>query len=82
MKKTAKAEKDVLTGQLDISKTNLSVATDDTTKLLERNKIQFIKQQISIIERKILAIRLHKSTNKAIQIIQNWNGDQTLNNRT
>ena len=81
IEKTAKAERAVFKGLLDISLTNLSVTTDETEKLLETIKIQFLKQQLSIIQHKLQAIKVHRSTNKAIQIAQNWNGEQDLNNR-
>ena len=77
----AKIEKLIFRGLLAISQIQQSITTDETEKTQEETKIRFLKQQICLCQHQLQAIKVLKSANKAIQITQNWNGDQDFNNR-
>ena len=76
VEQTAATEKTILEGLLLIHQKNLSVASDEITKILEQNNIQFLKVQISLVEQKLSTIKLSRSATRALQIVKNWNGDQ------
>ena len=58
VEQTSATEKTLLEGLLLIHQQNLSVASDEITKILEQNKIQFIKVQLSLVEQKLHTIKL------------------------